>query len=405
MFERRTARRCCSCRWRTSSPGSSRSAASPSGVTLGHTPDVTNLLDDLVAFRPTFLLAVPRVFEKVYNGAQAKATADGKGAHLRPGGRARRSRTAEALDTRRSRARAARPARRVRPARLRQAARRAGRAQVDYAVSGGAPLGARLGHFFRGIGVTVLEGYGLTETTAASTVNTSGRDHGSARVGRPIPGSGVRIADDGEVLLRGPHVFARLLANDDGDRGGARRRRLVPAPATSASSTTTATCRSPGARRRSSSPPAGKNVAPRRARGPHPGAPAGRRSAWWSATSGRSSPRSSPSTPRRSRPGWPRTAPAADTAARRPRRRPGPARASPGGGRRRRTRPCRKAEAIKRFAVLPVDFTEAGGPADADAQAPPRRRAARLRRATSTRSTPEPGLPGTGRRANPAALT
>jgi long-chain acyl-CoA synthetase len=73
-------------------------------------------------------------------------------------------------------------------------------------VSGGAPLGARLGHFFRGIGVTVLEGYGLTETTAASTVNTMEQQRVGS-VGRPIPGSGVRIADDGEVLLKGPHVF------------------------------------------------------------------------------------------------------------------------------------------------------------------------------------------------------
>ena len=176
-----------------------------SGVALGHAPDTSTLLADLGSFQPTFILAVPRVFEKVYNGAQAKAHADNKGrvfdraaalavaysqALDSPGGPGLSLRLRHALFDR------------FVYARLRAAL--GGR--TEYAVSGGAPLGARLGHFFRGIGVTVLEGYGLTETTAASTVNTP--DHiriGS--VGRPIPGSGVRIADDGEVLLRGPHVF------------------------------------------------------------------------------------------------------------------------------------------------------------------------------------------------------
>ena len=98
--------------------------------------------------------------------------------------------------------------------------------QLRWAVSGGAPLGARLGHFFRGVGVTVLEGYGLTETTAATTVNTrAGTRIGT--VGRPFPGFEVRIADDGVIQVRGGHVFSRLLAQPGGHRRGAGRGRLV----------------------------------------------------------------------------------------------------------------------------------------------------------------------------------
>jgi long-chain acyl-CoA synthetase len=175
-----------------------------SGVTMGHTAEVKNLLDDLAVFQPTFLLSVPRVFEKIYNGAQAKATADGKG---RIFDRAASVAIAysEGLDQ-------GRPSVAIRAqhalfdrlvyGKLR--ARMGGR--VEFAVSGGAPLGARLGHFFRGIGITILEGYGLTETAAASTINRPD-DITIGSVGRPIPGCAVRIADDGEVMLRGPHIF------------------------------------------------------------------------------------------------------------------------------------------------------------------------------------------------------
>ncbi|MFN8125835.1 MAG: AMP-binding protein [Candidatus Nanopelagicales bacterium] len=85
--------------------------------------------------------------------------------------------------------------------------------QVTHAVSGGAALGERLGHFFRGIGVTILEGYGLTETSAASTVNRP-KELKIGSVGRPIPGTSVRIADDGEVMIAGPHIFAGYWNND-----------------------------------------------------------------------------------------------------------------------------------------------------------------------------------------------
>jgi long-chain acyl-CoA synthetase len=174
------------------------------GVRLGHTADVSNLLGDLAEFRPTFLLAVPRVFEKIFNGSRQRAIAGGNGAIFM-----RATSTAiaysEALDAGGPglllRARHALFDRLV-YSKLRDAM--GGR--VAWAVSGGAPLGARLGHFFRGIGLTILEGYGLTETAGATTVNRPTLLK-IGTVGRPFPGAAVRIADDGEVLLAGPHVF------------------------------------------------------------------------------------------------------------------------------------------------------------------------------------------------------
>ena len=180
-------------------------------VKLGHTPDSRDLLDDLGTYHPHFLLAVPRVFEKVYNGSKAKAHAGGKGAifdraeatavawstALDTGGPGLRLKLAHALFDR------------LVYGKLRAAL--GGR--VAYAVSGGAPLGARLTHFFRGVGLTVIEGYGLTETTAPATCNRpSAMRVGS--VGRPLPGSGVRIADDGEILLHGPHIFRGYYGNE-----------------------------------------------------------------------------------------------------------------------------------------------------------------------------------------------
>lgn len=182
------------------------------GVTMGHTADVKDLLDDLVVFQPTFLLSVPRVFEKIYNGAQAKATADGKGRIFDRSAAVAIS-YSEALDQ--GGAGLALRAQHAVFDRLvysKLRARMGGK--VKYAVSGGAPLGARLGHFFRGIGITILEGYGLTETSAASTLNLP-EAISVGSVGRPIPGAGVRIADDGEVLLRGSHVFVGYWNNPD----------------------------------------------------------------------------------------------------------------------------------------------------------------------------------------------
>ncbi|SFP34173.1 long-chain acyl-CoA synthetase [Geodermatophilus dictyosporus] len=170
----------------------------------GHTPDVKNLVEDLGAFQPTFVLAVPRVFEKVYNSAKAKADADGKGRIFDRAARV-------AIDWSRAQDTGGPGlALRVQHAlfdRLVYGKLRAALGgRCKGAISGGAPLGERLGHFFRGIGVTVYEGYGLTETTAAASVN-----HDEAvrigTVGRPLPGVGFRIADDGEVLIRGGVVM------------------------------------------------------------------------------------------------------------------------------------------------------------------------------------------------------
>jgi long-chain acyl-CoA synthetase len=178
---------------------------------LGHSADIKNLVADLQAFRPTFVLAVPRVFEKVFNTASQRATADGRGAIFE-----RAAQTAIAFSGGLDRGRPSLPVRaqhavfsRLVYGKLRDAL--GGRCQ--YAVSGGAPLGDRLGHFYRGIGVTVLEGYGLTETTAALTVNLP-EALKIGTVGRPIPGTSVRVAEDGELLFKGGQVFVGYWNND-----------------------------------------------------------------------------------------------------------------------------------------------------------------------------------------------
>jgi long-chain acyl-CoA synthetase len=183
-----------------------------SRTTVGHTSDVAELLPDLGSFRPTFLLAVPRVFEKVYNSARQRAHNDGKGRIFDA-----------AADTAIAWSRARDTGGPALGLRLRHALfdrlvygklRAAVGGQVVAAVSGSAPLGERLGHFFRGVGLPVLEGYGLTETSAGITLNTlSAQRVGS--VGRPVPGHGVRIADDGEIMLSGPIVFRGYWKNPE----------------------------------------------------------------------------------------------------------------------------------------------------------------------------------------------
>jgi long-chain acyl-CoA synthetase len=183
------------------------------GVVLGHCADLNELLPALAAFRPTFVLAVPRVFEKVYNGAEQKAASERKGAVF-----SRAARTAiaysQALDTPGGpgfglRAQHALFSRLV-YAKLRAAL--GGRA--DYAISGGAALTPRLCHFFRGAGVTVLQGWGLTETTAAATVNRPGRNK-IGTVGQPLPGVAIKIGNEGEILVRGGIVFPGYWNNDE----------------------------------------------------------------------------------------------------------------------------------------------------------------------------------------------
>jgi long-chain acyl-CoA synthetase len=180
------------------------------GARMGHTADVKNLLPDLEAFQPTFVLSVPRVFEKIYNSAEQTAEADGKG---RIFGLAAATAIAWSEAQQDAGAGVWLKARhrlfdRLVYSRLR--ARLGGK--VQYAVSGGAPLGARLGHFFRGAGITVLEGYGLTETTAPSTVNRPDAIK-IGTVGQPLPGVTIRIAPDGEVLIKGGNVLRGYWAN------------------------------------------------------------------------------------------------------------------------------------------------------------------------------------------------
>ncbi|GAB49489.1 AMP-dependent synthetase/ligase [Mobilicoccus pelagius] len=180
---------------------------------VGHAPDIKNLMGDLSGFHPTFLLAVPRVFEKVFNAADQSARADGKGGIF-----TRATRTAIVYSRGLDDPKGPSPRVRVAHAVMERLVYRKIRAklggEIRYAVSGGAPLGERLGHFFRGIGITVLEGYGLTETTAPVAV---GRPAGLriGAVGLPIPGVGVRIDEDGEVLVQGEGVFRAYRGNPE----------------------------------------------------------------------------------------------------------------------------------------------------------------------------------------------
>ena len=179
---------------------------------LGHSADIKNLLADLQEFQPTFILAVPRVFEKVFNTASQKATADGRGKIF---DRAAETAIAWSRGLDRGRPSLAVRARHAVFSRLVYGKLRdALGGRCLYAVSGGAPLGERLGHFYRGIGLTVLEGYGLTETTAALTANLPDATK-IGTVGRPLPGTTVRVADDGELLFRGGQVFAGYWANEE----------------------------------------------------------------------------------------------------------------------------------------------------------------------------------------------
>ncbi len=180
-------------------------------VRLGHSADITNLARDLGQFQPTFVLAVPRVFEKVFNTASQNATAEGKGAIFD-----RAAETAIAWSRGEDRGRrslAVRAQHAVFSRLVYGRIRAALGGRCGYAVSGGAPLGDRLGHFYRGIGLVVLEGYGLTETTAALTVNTP-EALKIGTVGRPLPGTSVRVADDGELLFQGGQVFAGYWDNE-----------------------------------------------------------------------------------------------------------------------------------------------------------------------------------------------
>ncbi|CAB5061548.1 unannotated protein [freshwater metagenome] len=182
------------------------------GLHLAHCSDpVGKLIPDLTSFKPTFVLAVPRIFEKVYNGAEARAEAGGKGDIFRKAAAVAIA-FSEGLDTGKISI-----ALRIKHALFDKLVYSKIRStlggRVEAAISGGAPLGARLGHFYRGAGIRVLEGYGLTETTAGATLNLTSA-HRVGSVGRPVPGTTIKIDDDGEVLIKGAIVMKGYWQND-----------------------------------------------------------------------------------------------------------------------------------------------------------------------------------------------
>ncbi|MFD5215229.1 AMP-dependent synthetase/ligase [Microbacterium sp. NPDC058345] len=183
------------------------------GVRTGHQPDTRQLLPALGSFKPTFLLAVPRVFEKVYNSAEQKAEAGGKGKIFRAA-----AATAIEHSTLLEEGRKVPLGLKLKFALFDKLVygklRAAMGGNVVYAISGSAPLGARLGHFFHSLGVVILEGYGLTETTAPATVNLADKSK-IGTVGPALPGVGVRLADDGEIEVKGINVFKEYWNNPE----------------------------------------------------------------------------------------------------------------------------------------------------------------------------------------------
>ncbi|WP_345802300.1 AMP-dependent synthetase/ligase [Microbacterium sp. AZCO] len=184
-----------------------------SGVKTGHQPDTKQLLPALGSFKPTFLLAVPRVFEKVYNSAEQKAEAGGKGKIFRAAAQTAIEHS-KALEEGRKVGVWTKIKFAVFDRLVYSKLREAMGGRVVYAVSGSAPLGSRLGHFFHSLGVVILEGYGLTETTAPATVNLATKSK-IGTVGPALPGVGIRLADDGEIEVRGINVFKEYWRNPE----------------------------------------------------------------------------------------------------------------------------------------------------------------------------------------------
>ena len=187
-------------------------AAFANKVTSGFTSDTKNLVPMFGVFKPTLVVSVPRVFEKVYNTAEQNARNDGKGRIFEiavktaiewsqaqdNGGPGLLLRAKHAVFDR------------LVYGKLRAALG----GNCHAAISGGAPLGARLGHFYHGVGLTIYEGYGLTETSAAITVNQIDAVKVGS-VGKLLPGNSMRLADDDELLVRGGVVFAGYWRNEE----------------------------------------------------------------------------------------------------------------------------------------------------------------------------------------------
>jgi long-chain acyl-CoA synthetase len=183
------------------------------GIKVGHQPDSKNIAPAMASFKPHFLLAVPRVFEKVYNSAEQKAEAAGKGKIFRKAAYTAIA-YSKALDTKSGPSLALKLQHKVFDVLVYKKLRAAMGGRVEYAVSGGAPLGTRLGHFFRAIGLVVLEGYGLTETTAPAMIARP-RAVKIGKVGQMLPGTGIKIAEDGEILLRGNNILRGYWRNPE----------------------------------------------------------------------------------------------------------------------------------------------------------------------------------------------
>lgn len=184
-----------------------------SGVRLGHTASIANLVDDLGTFRPSFLLAVPRVFEKVYNATEHKAHADGKSKAFAQAARVAIN-YSRAIDAGRRPALGVRIQHAIFDRLVYSKLRAAFGGQLRYSISGGAPLSTHLAHFYAGAGLPVLEGYGLTECTAPISVNPTYKMK-IGTVGPPCPGVSVRIADDGEILAKGLNIFKEYINNPE----------------------------------------------------------------------------------------------------------------------------------------------------------------------------------------------
>ena len=185
------------------------------GATQSHWADTTTVTLEFQRSRPHLILGVPRVFEKVRDSAQAGAKEKGAfGMALFERAEAAAIEYSKALDTPAGPSTAQKLRLKMYDKLLFAKIKAAMGEAVQYTISGGSALSSDLGHFFRGLGVTVYEGYGLTESTAAITVNTP-TDQVIGTVGRPVGGCSVKIADDGEILLKGPVVFKGYWQNDE----------------------------------------------------------------------------------------------------------------------------------------------------------------------------------------------
>lgn len=184
-----------------------------SGMVIGFCPDPAKLVGAMQSFHPTLILAVPRVFEKVYNSAEQKAAAGGRLKIFRWAAQQSID-YSKALDTPRGPSLALKLRHKTADALVLKKIRDVLGGRAEWAVSGSAPLGERLGHFYRGLGLTVLEGYGLTENNAAAHVNRLDRAK-IGTVGPALPGIETTIADDGEILMRGEQLFQAYHNNPD----------------------------------------------------------------------------------------------------------------------------------------------------------------------------------------------